>query len=74
MHAALRDGTVPVGGGRVQVRDIDPTRLDAAVGAVRGGKAGSLVQGLGATDESSEAAGSFGGVGGGAASAPLGRD
>ena len=64
VHAALRDGTVTVGDA-YKVRDVDPMRLDAAVDAVRGGEAGSLVQALGLADGSSEPgspSGSDGGV------------
>ncbi len=63
VHAALRDGTVTVGDA-YKVRDVDPMRLDAAVDAVRGGDAGSLVQALGLADGSSEP-GSSGGSDGG---------
>ena len=69
VHAALRDGTVTVGDA-YKVRDVDPMRLDAAVDAVRGGEAGSLVQAVGLAGGSSESAGSSGGPEGGVPSSP----
>lgn len=65
VQAALGDGTVTVGDA-YKVRGVDPVRLDAAVDAVRGGGAGSLVQALDLADESSEPAGSSSGQDGGA--------
>ena len=73
VQAALRDGTVSVGDS-YRVRNVDPMRLDAAVDAVRGGEAGSLVQALGLADESSQPAGSSGGQDGGAVSLPPAGD
>ena len=69
VQAALRNGTVTVGDA-YRVRDVDPMRLDAAVGAVRGGEAGSLVQTLCLAEESSEPAGSSSGSDGGAPPLP----
>ena len=72
VHAALLDGTVTVGDA-YKVRGVDPVRLDAAVDAVRGGEAGSLVQALGLADEAAEPAGPSSDPDGGAASlAPVG--
>ena len=69
VQAALQDGTVTVGDA-YRVRGVDPMRLDAAVVAVRGGEAGSLVQALDLADESSVPAGSSGGPDGGAGPLP----
>ena len=72
LHAALLDGTVTVGDA-YKVRDADPVRLDAAVDAVRGGEAGSLVQALGMADQSSASAGPSSGSDRGApSSSPVG--
>ena len=73
VQAALLDGTVTVGDA-YRVRDVDPVRLDAAVDAVRGGEASSLVQVLGLAGESSEPAGESGGSEGGAVSLPPAGD
>ena len=73
VHAALRDGTVTVGDA-YKVRGVDPVRLDAAVDAVRGGEAGSLVQALGLADESSEPVGTSNDPGRGAVSLPPAGD
>ena len=69
VQAALQDGTVTVGDA-YRVRGVDSVRLDAAVDAVRGGEAGSLVQALDLADESSVPAGSSGGPDGGAGPLP----
>ena len=73
VQAALQDGTVTVGDA-YRVRGVDPVRLDAAVDAVRGGEAGSLVQALDLADESSVPAGSSGGPDGGAGPLPPAGD
>ena len=73
VQAALQDGTVTVGDA-YRVRGVDPVRLDAAVDAVRGGEAGSLVQALDLADESLEPAGSSGGSEGGVPPLPLAGD
>ena len=71
VQAALGDGTVTVGDA-YKVRGVDPVRLDAAVDAVRGGEAGSLVQALDLADESPEPAAAPGGPDGAAALPPTG--
>ena len=73
VQAALLDGTVTVGDA-YRVRGVDPVRLDAAVDAVRGGEAGSLVQAMVLVEESSEPAGPFSGSDGGAVSLPPAGD
>lgn len=73
VQAALGDGTVTVGDA-YKVRGVDPVRLDAAVDAVRGGEAGSLVQALDLADESAEPAGSSSGQDGGASLSPPAGD
>ena len=71
VQAALGDGTVTVGDA-YKVRGVDTVRLDAAVDAVRGGEAGSLVQALDLADESPEPAAVPGGPDGAAALPPAG--